>query len=270
MHISLIFSVFNKEKIIGDLLHTWMGTLSGQHKIEVIMVFDAPKDNSHKVAQNALKDYPAVSTVHLSANDMYEIHCNQLGFQQSHGEWVIFAQDDCWMYDRDWDHTLVSVVERIHDVGVIGLLAGSRFYDSKDWKRLEIDRAHKGDAFDTAEPLQLGVWQCDAACRPFAISAKLLTEFKGLNLAYCPLEFDDVDVCVKALRIGRRNLLIPFDIKNTTASKSTISAQRRAQIWAHSFWRFGLYHACYLDQRGAVAPQLLYPLREAKGGLELV
>ena len=235
------------------------------------MVFDAPQDNSHKVAQAALACYPHVSALHFSADDMYEIHCNQLGFQQSHGDWVVFAQDDCWMYDRGWDQMLASVIGRTPNIGVVGLLAWSRFYDATKWDRLEINRPHKGDSFDTAGlEAQLGVWQCDAVCRPFAISAALLTQFRGLNLAYCPLEFDDVDVCVRALQEGKRNVLVPFDIKNTTASKDTISTERRAKMWSESFWRFGLYHAHYLNGRGAVKPQFLYPLRESEGGLVFV
>jgi len=271
MRLSLILSVFNKEKTIANLLRSWMRTASQQHQIEVVLIYDAPVDDSFKRASLALKEYQFVSDLHLSADNMYEIHCNQMGFQQSHGDWVIFAQDDTWMYDQDWDLTLLEVIRRIPDVGVIGLLAGSRFYHAEKWERLEIDRPHKGENFNSTELVKhLGVWQVDAACRPFAISAQLLTAFRGLNLAFCPMEFDDMDVSIRALQAGKRNVLVPFDIMNTTASKSTISSQRRAQIWALSFWRFGLYHAGFLNQRTPVVPQLLCPLREAKGGLEFV
>lgn len=268
MFISLIFSVFNKETTIESVLASWIDTVSGHHQIEVVAVFDDPQDDSIDIARHFLRTRE-ISACLLTADDMYEIHCNQLGFQYSRGEWVIFVQDDNWMHDQDWDRTFASVVGRTPDVGVIGFLAGANFLSGTNWERIEVQREHK-DELVTGTIAELGVWQCDTVCRPFAISAKLLTEFRGLNLAYCPLEFDDMDVCVKAIQAEKRNLLIPFDLVNTKAGDETISREERTQMWSQSFWRFKLSHRSYLDMRTPVPPEILYPVKVMSGGLRLV
>lgn len=270
MLISLVFHIFNKEDDIESILHSWLKTLSGSNEIEVIIVYDALRDKSRTRAERALDSY-GVSACHLEVVELFEIFCNQLGFQQSHGEWVIFLQDDNWMYDRYWDRTVVDVIRRTPDIGVIGLLAGSSFQDIGSWDRLEIDREHKGEHLGRGvKDLELGVWQCDAVCRPFAISAKLLSELRGLSLVYYPQSFDDLDVSIRALQVGKRNVLIPFDLVNTVGKLKTMTEQQRKEIWLASYEQFKRRHRDYLDTRTPVPPKMLQPLQVLNGGLAMV
>jgi len=263
--ISIIMSIFNKESTIASILDSWLGRASGEHRIELVLVYDKPEDDSHAVAQATIAKYSYVAANHLPADDMYEVHCNMLGFQQSHGDIVVFVQDDNWMYTQDWDLTLVRTLQRVHNIGVVGLLAGASFYDALTWDRLEVETSHKEEV--AGVPLEMGLWQCDAVCRPFAIRADLLTALRGLSLVYCPLDFDDLDLCVRALKRDLNNVLIPFDVVNTMAGKQTLERAWKEQVYERSFWRFRQMHAPFLDSRGWVGPVLLDKLAEEGGRL---
>jgi len=274
MKFTLAFDIYNKESTIESLLTSWLDACSMRHEIEVVMIFDDLHDDSGIIARNVLGRYSLVHNILMSADNKYEIHCNNLAFQRAHGDFIVFIQDDNWMYDQNWDDTLARVLNCVPNVGIVGLLAGSDIHNAVKWDRFEINRSHKGSNYTTnlADVLdaKLGVWAVDSVCRPFGLYTKQLEEFRGLDLSYCPMEFDDMDVCTKALKYGLTNIYIPFDVVNTTGRSETISADIRSRCWTCGRACWNRYHGPFIAQTYArTKPRMLFPLVERGGGIYL-
>ncbi|GEM_PF-5026030 len=253
MKITLAFTIFNKEEWVGSLLKSWISRLSGKNEYEVIIVFDACKDKSEKIAKKYLKK-TGIKYKFFQADDKFEIYCNNFALKHATGDYIIFIQDDNWMYDMDWDEILRKVVEGIPNLGAIGFLAGlkfirrrrliSKFENNKyfcnlksillkrpfkkkmiEYERVEIYRSHKKNYFNfkNNKKYRMGIWKVDAICRPFMISTNLLRSFNGLNQKFMPTCGDDLDLSIRLLKKGRMNIYVPFDLLNTTASNKTLS-----------------------------------------------
>ena len=126
MKITLAITIYNKEEWIESLLDSWISNLSGKNEYEVIIVFDDCRDRSEAIAEDYLVRHP-IEHKFLHADDKFEIFCNNLALDNATGDYIIFIQDDNWMYDRNWDITLEQVINKVDNVGVIGFLAGLRF-----------------------------------------------------------------------------------------------------------------------------------------------
>ena len=125
MKITLAINIYNKEKWIESLLDSWISNLSGKNEYEIIIVFDDCQDKSVEIAEEYLRGCPYEHKF-LFADDKFEIFCHNLALENATGDYVVFVQDDNWIYDKNWDTLLEQVLQRVDNVGVIGLLAGVR------------------------------------------------------------------------------------------------------------------------------------------------
>ena len=267
MKLTLAFDVYNKAEWIADLLHSWLGNLSGRHGVEAIVVFDASRDDSPAIAREVLAQYD-VAHAFLYADDIYEIRCNNMALAQADGDVIVFVQDDNWMHDRSYDETLLQVLERTPDVGAVGLLAGLQLMPGLRWRRIEVDRPHKGEQFAGAQGQPLAVYAVDAINRPFAIRVELLRSLGGLDETYCPTSYDDLDLSIELLKAGYTNLYVPFDLLNTGASKDSMGEQSIQRHYGRGHELCRRRHRAYVDRmESTVRP--LYPLQEREGRLAL-
>lgn len=266
MKLTLAFDIYNKAEWIANLLHSWLATLSGEHEIEAILVFDACRDDSPQIAQDVLECYN-VAYSFIYADDIYEIRCNNLALKRAQGDVIVFIQDDNWMHDQNWDATLLEAMDRVEYVGVVGLLAGLRLLSDFRRQRIEVDRPHHKKNPGSFRP-PLGIYAVDAINRPFAVNVELLRSLGGLDEAYAPTSYDDMDLSIKLLQQGYVNLYVPFDVVNTCASEQTMG---RAAIRRHYARGYGLcrrHHQAYVDGMQTTV-RMLYGLREQKNGLVL-
>ena len=227
MKLTLAFDIYNKEKWIASLLNSWLSNLSGKNEYEFIVVFDDLKDKSKEIADKKFREYK-YSYLSLFASNKYEIFCDNLAFAHATGEYIIFIQDDNWIYDKNWDSTLTEIIAKIPNLGVIGFLSGLRvLVPPIHWKCIEADRPHKGRYFEMRgiKSCTLAVWQIDAINRPFCVSKQLLQGLGGLDKDFEPTYGDDFDLSLKLLQKGRTNIYIPFDLKNTGGFKETLDRE---------------------------------------------
>lgn len=270
MKITLAFTIFNKEKWIKSLLKSWVSNLSGKNSYEIIIVFDACKDRSEEIARKYL-DSTKIKYRFFYANDRFEIYCNNLALKHATGDYIIFIQDDNWIYDKNWDLILAKVVNSVPNVGAIGFLAGLKVEASNSfWQRLfltpnsvlyeriEVDRLHKGKYFnkDLKGKYQAAVWQVDAINRPFCISRKLLLSMGGLNKKFMPSCGDDLDLSLKLLEAGRVNVYIPFDLLNVTASNNTLSQKFITDSYTKAYSLNFKLHKKYLTRSKSIVLKL--------------
>lgn len=269
MKFSLAFDIYNKEKWIESLLHSWISNLSGKNEYEIIIVFDDCRDRSYEITSNYFKNCPHEHLA-LFADNKYEIYCNNLALEKATGDYIIFIQDDNWIYDKNWDLLLSRTIDRIENIGAIGLLAGLELFPPMKYQRIEINRSHKEKYFTQRDikSYELGIWQVDAINRPFCVSTELLRQRGGLGKEFMPMDGDDLDLSIKLLKDGRRNIYIPFDLVNTSAKTNNLSTQIMSANYDRAINLCRKKHQSYLETRKNQNIRKIFNLRESKEGLE--
>jgi len=250
MKYTLAFTIYNKEKWVESILDSWLENATNINEIEVIIVFDDLKDNSKLIAERCLSKYNITSKF-LYADDKHEIFCNNLALENASGDYIIFIQDDNWIYDKNWDGILTDIFnDKKMKIGAVALLAGAKIlnfsfksdilysyyralkFNLKSlltkrnayikpelgfrYERLEIDRTSKKNNFSIhkIKSLPLGIWTIHHITRPFCINRKLILELGGLDKFFMPHMGDDVDLSYKLLQLGYLNIYIPFNLLN--------------------------------------------------------
>jgi len=264
MKFSLAFQIYNKERWIAEMVETWLKTLSGKNEVEAIMVFDDLHDNSDKIAKNVLDRY-RIPYQFLYADNVYEIRCNNMAAQIASGDYIIFIQDDNWIYDRNWDETFVQVISGIENVGQVGLLAGIELDKKFHHRRIEINRPHKKEMFWIDDVFDLGVWEIDSAIRPFAVSLSVLEEVGGLDEKFCPMDWDDLDLGMRLAQRGYHNIYIPFDVYNISTKTETIPKEQLEKSYGTNHAECVRRYGFYIRDRETTRLRKLLPLREVGG-----
>jgi len=266
MKITLAFTIFNKEEWIESLLESWLSNLSWKNTYEVVIVFDDLKDSSDEKAEKYLRKTD-VPYKFLYADNKYEIFCNNLALENATGDYIVFIQDDNWIYDKNWDSLLVDVVNSIPNIGAIGFLAGLKIIpnsilDIFKWnikrtfkkfgilkkelfppvryERIEINRKHKGENFSSnkiKKRYSLGIWQVHAVNRPFSIQRELLLRYGGLDRDFMPTCGDDLSLSIKLLFDGKINIYIPFDLVNLAYSEKKTSKEYNQKIYNKAYFK---------------------------------
>jgi len=258
---TLAFAVYNKEKWIKSFLNSWLSTVSYKNEYEVVIVFDNLKDHSDKIAKYYL-DYTDFNYQFLYADNKYEIFCNNLALQHAKGDYIIFIQDDNWIYDKNWDILLQVTIEKILNIRAIGFLAGLELFPSGGYRRIEVNRPHKKEHFNKHKigSYKLGIWQVDAINRPFAINRNLLNKLGGLSREFMPTCGDDLDLSIRLLQEGKTNIYIPFDLLNT--SSSPMLKQERDRHYSRALGLYRKKYKSYLMNRKNKKIRLLFSLKE--------
>jgi len=274
MKLTLAFDIYNREKWLASLLDSWLSNLSDKNEYEFIVVFDDLHDKSKQIADERFKNhgYPYLP---LFADDKYEIFCNNLALQHATGDYIIFIQDDNWIHDKNWDLLLCQVIDKVPNLGVIGLLAGIKLsLPPLKWTRVEIDRPHKGihfTKFGKLESYELGVWDVHAINRPFCISINLLREKGGLDKKFMPTTGDDLDLSLKCKIDNRINIYIPFDLINTTTSKLQLSRHDFfAKCHKQAVDLCRKRYVPYWKSQNNLQIRKFFSLKETEKGLELI
>lgn len=272
MKLTLAFDIYNKEEWISPLLGSWLFNLSKENKYEFIVVFDNLKDKSRVIADRCFERFGYLY-LPLFTDNKFEVFCNNLALQYSTGDYIIFIQDDNFIYDQNWDLTLTETIARVPNLGIIGFLSGLKVSAPPiRYECIEANRPHKREYFKmrNVEPCELAVWQVDAVNRPFCINRELLGTLGGLDKAYEPTYGDDFDLSLKLLREGKINLYIPFDLKNIGAFKETLDRElfKKAKQKARLLWRER--YSDYLAKRENSQIRRLFVLKETENGLESI
>jgi len=258
-----------------SMLDSWISNLSGENEYEIIVVFDGCKDKSEKNAQRYL-DVIFPNYRFLYADNDFELFCNNLALEHSTGDYVLFIQDDNWMYTKDWDAILKKVINKVSGIGLIGLLAGAGFVTGRTlygqgW-RVETNTLHKGKCFDATYEVQekydYDVWQVDTVIRPLCISRKLLLSKGGFDKAYMPRYGDDTDLSLKLWLDKKVNIYIPFDLVNLVGYRSA-SGTPPVKYAPGSYQTIKERYGFMIKERLPSVMKKLFTLKNVKGRLEI-
>ena len=274
--LTLAFTVYNKAGWMEQLVASWLDTLSGLVKVEVIAVFDACVDESEAIVHRLMKKhYPHLPYTPLQADDVHEIACNNLALNHAKGEYIVQIQDDNWMHDRHWDTVLMEAFQSVERPGMVGLLAGVIFAAERRRTRIECNRPHKGEHFEQhvlKNIYDIAAYEVDCAIRPFAAETAFLSGQGGLGKGFQNVSWDDMEMSLQAIALGRTNLYVPFDVINIGTAHLTFDRDTWRRGFGYNQMLTMKQHGTMIDQRiktrnGTADPPVIRPMFETSEGV---
>jgi glycosyltransferase involved in cell wall biosynthesis len=221
--VSVIIPVFNKDKIISEMLDKLIGSLTTDY--ELIIIDDASTDNSKKIITEYLKckniDHVFVSTT----VPIFETACDNLGFFLARGFYLLEVQSDIIINDKGFDKRMISALDNNKFSSVSGRSCHSWFdLLSKKNKIVNILKFYSPISLflfgtgavgyvgkelynsELTRSVNLGdVYVADTNCRgPWLTNKFLLNEIGAFDTNNFFLGFDDHDFNLRGSKLGYR------------------------------------------------------------------
>lgn len=219
--VSVIIPVFNKDKIISEMLDKLIGSLTLDY--ELIIIDDASTDNSKEIINNYLK-YKNINHVFISTTvPIFETACDNLGFFLAAGFYLLEIQSDMIIDDKGFDRRMIYALDNNKFSSVSGRSCHSWFDLLSIKKRIK-------NVLNLYSPLSLllfgtkpvgyvenqlyenklsrvaslhEIYKADTNCRgPWLINKDLLNEIGPLNTDLFFNGFDDHDFNLRGSKSG--------------------------------------------------------------------
>jgi glycosyltransferase involved in cell wall biosynthesis len=137
MSCSVILTIFNKEKILKDILDGLFKTTSS-NVIEYIFVLDGCTDNSEKILYEMIDKVPhGAKHKILYANNVFEIRANNIGLRNCTTDYAILVQDDMLILEQDWDLRLMKPVLTFNDIWAVTARTSCSLDKTGNWYNLK-------------------------------------------------------------------------------------------------------------------------------------
>lgn len=222
--VSIILSIFNKEKTIKALLRALLKSSLNYPNLELVLIYDGCIDKTKEIAKKALTNFKG-TIIELEVPNIFETRSNNLGLKNATGEYCVIIQDDNYIYDKFWINNIVNLLTKSPEIGVLGGLAGANFFP------LNYDANSNPEIFKTEfecylridptkdKSLMLYLMEVDAVMRgPIFFRKDLLTKHGYLDEIYAPLYNDDMDYCFRIKSLGYKVILYPINVINNNLS----------------------------------------------------
>ena len=203
------------EKCIDSLLNKKPGC-----KVEIIIV------NNNSVERSTYKYFDLINSIRNNDIDISIINypkkfnysaINNYAYNFTRGNVIALINNDIEVLTNNWGSTILSYATR-QDIGCVGIkliypdntiqhagiilgIYGSAAYSHKNFKRFDLGHAGR---------LQK-VQEISAVTGAFlAIKKEIWEELNGLNENEFPINYNDVDFCLRVKELGLKNIYIPF------------------------------------------------------------
>lgn len=207
--ISIIIPTRDAPHHLGRCLES-LFTLSKYPNFEVLLI---DNDTTDQQALNIMRQYP-VKRVFLP-NPFNYSRANNLGFQYSEGDYLVFLNNDTEVISQDWLQNLLYYAEH-PEIGAAGALL---LYPDRTVQHAGVVMGFRGTADHVMRGFQeqwdgyAGSLRCardvsavTAAC--LMVSRQDFEKIGGFDEHYFH-HYQDVDLCLKLLELGRRNIYTP-------------------------------------------------------------
>jgi glycosyltransferase involved in cell wall biosynthesis len=210
--VSVIVPVFNKERIISEMLDKLIGSLTTDY--ELIIINDSSTDNSKIIVTDYLKN-KNINHIFVSTTvPIFETACDNLGFFIAEGFYLLEVQSDMIIDDKGFDSRMIYALDNNKFSSVSGRSCHSWFDLLSIKKRIKnvlnlysppslllfgtkpvglVENQIYENKLSRATSLH-EIYKADTNCRgPWLINKDLLNEIGPLNTDLFFNGFDDHD-----------------------------------------------------------------------------
>lgn len=243
--ISVVLPNFNGRDLLESFLpYTFDALNESGLSYEIILVDDASTDSSVSWIKS---DYPQVKVIRNDTNQGFSYSCNR-GIKHSFGDYVFLLNTDIQLAP-DYFNKLLQYFEKRDTFGVMGQIVNYRS------KKLEIGAKlprRKGVLLKsdiqyipkTREGWAPTLFLSGANA---LIDRKKLLALGGLDEVYSPFYAEDLDLSVRAWRMGWKCYFDPESVCYHLGSHSIKSKAKKSQVKAVYFRNRMVFHAIHLN-----------------------
>ena len=253
-NVSVIIPVFNKERIICNMLDNLISSLTTNY--ELIIIDDASSDNSKEIITNYLKNKNVKHVFISTSVPIFETACDNLGFFIAEGFYLLEVQSDMIIHDKGFDKRMIDALNDNKFSSVSGRLCHS-WFDLIGPKKKFINilklkspislilfgtGAVGYSNFDNnsfSKSLILGeVYESDTNCRgPWLINKYLLNTIGPLDTDKFFLGYDDHDFNLRGSELGFRSGYTPviMSCDKNNSSSFQVKTNKNKEIYDYLF-----------------------------------
>ncbi len=253
--LDIVISIHNQEKLIPRVLAGILNNTTTPFNL--ILVFDGCTDASQRISEQFLKDTKAALLKNLiitTAENVYELRANNIGFRLAQEEYLITLQDDVVIEEKGWERRFTYPLRAFDDIFAVssrtalnveqGDSEGTpRYSDYAAREFLSLPR----NTFAIRNMINRG---------PIAFRTDILKKIGYLDELFAPGQFDDADVVLRAkmlhgMKSGAFWINYRSDISwgKTRTAPGVMSAHSTIQRNARLFF---LRHNDFLTRTGRV------------------
>ena len=255
-NVSVIIPVFNKERIICNMLDNLIASLTTNY--ELIIIDDASSDNSKEIITNYLKNKNIRHVFISTSVPIFETACDNLGFFIAEGFYLLEIQSDMIIHDKGFDKRMIDALNNNKFSSVSGRSCHSWFdvlgTKLKIINILKLKSPISLILFGTGEkgyvgknlynnilvgsPLLGEVYEADTNCRgPWLINKYLLKKIGPLDTDKFFLGYDDHDFNLRGSELGFRSGYTPviMTCDKNNSSSFQVKTNKNKEIYDYLF-----------------------------------
>ncbi|WP_258027116.1 glycosyltransferase family 2 protein, partial [Staphylococcus kloosii] len=115
--ISIIVSVYNKEKFLEKCIQSIIDLKIDKSIIEAIFVDDVSTDNSYKIIKEYAEEYDFIRCIKLSENTGGPAEPRNVGIQEANGEYLTILDADDWLESDGIPKLVYQMRDNDSDIG---------------------------------------------------------------------------------------------------------------------------------------------------------
>ncbi len=202
---SVVIPTHNNRPVLERCINSWR---SIQHfrPVELLIIEDGCTDDTAEYLKSeTAKNSGNVSVRTFHEDDVHELRCDNRGFRESRGQFLIAWQDDMFV-QKDWMlPELHRTFTTYPEIGLIALSRGTNCY----WKAEPIERwdqIHDWDRLKSTIGPRFWNWfylfEVDSVVRPWVVTRACIEKHGPLDEAFVPCEWDEADLCFRIREAG--------------------------------------------------------------------
>lgn len=255
-NVSVIIPVFNKERIICNMLDNLISSLTTNY--ELIIIDDASSDNSKEIITNYLKNKNIRHVFISTSVPIFETACDNLGFFIAEGFYLLEIQSDMIIHDKGFDKRMIDALNNNKFSSVSGRSCHS-WFDILGPKLKIISilklkspislilfgNGAKGyvgknlyNNILVGSPLLGEVYEADTNCRgPWLINKYLLKKIGPLDTDKFFQGYDDLDFNLRGSELGFRSGYTPviMTCDKNNSSSFQVKKNKNKEIYDYLF-----------------------------------
>lgn len=203
--LSVIIPTFNNLPVLKRCLESWERFASNE-AVELLVIEDGCKDETPAYLDaKAQTPWGKKFLRWFHEADVHQLRCNNRGFTEARAPLSLVWDDDMFLEVGWLVPELLETFQAYPEIGLLSLIRGLNCFPSsqpiQEWADLhEPERLQS-----TLGPFPGVNWfrlaEVDIVVRPWVVRAECLAKVGALDEAFCPVEWDEADLCYR-LRQG--------------------------------------------------------------------